>query len=154
MFRKTKKRKKKISLSITLLFPFLGYSHDLNQNVQPTNDILRVAVTPKADYRKDNVLSSEPSLNVLNEKPCVVNLYNSLKFNNTQQKGFSYTPPRNCPGPWSKVILENTFATKKGVQYDRTASLWLDGVNLFFGTTAEVKGSKWQTQSDLSIKIF
>lgn len=152
MFRKNKKRKKKVGLSLALLFPFLGYSNDLNQNqnIQPMNDILRVAVTSKDNYKENKVASSESNLEVPNEKPCVVDLYNNLKFTNTQQKGFSYTPPKNCPGPWSKVILENTFATKKGVQYDRTASLWLDGVNLFFGTTAEVKGSKWQTQSDIT----
>lgn len=78
-------------------------------------------------------------------RSCVVTLYSNLSFgphgNPTAMSAhphrWNYHPPPGCAGPWSKVVLEADFSVAPGRQYDRTVSLWLEGINLFFGTTQE-----------------
>ena len=53
------------------------------------------------------------------------------------RKPFNYTPPADCPGPWAAVVFEADWSVDPGVQYDRTANIWIGGTNIFFGTTAE-----------------
>ena len=55
----------------------------------------------------------------------------------TIAQNFSYAPPASCPGPWAKVILEADFSITAGIQYDRTANIWIGPTNIYFGTTAE-----------------
>lgn len=77
--------------------------------------------------------------------PCVTNLYTNLAFDDhgestsreAKPRRWAYTPPAQCAGPWARVVLEADFSVDAGRQYDRTASLWLDGVNLYYGTTQE-----------------
>ncbi len=94
-------------------------------------------------------------------RSCVVPLFTHTLFephgNPTAMSAlpdsFRYTPPANCHGPWSKVVLDANFAVTAGRQYDRTASIWLDGVNLFFGTTAEPSAHRaphWHIERDLT----
>lgn len=94
-------------------------------------------------------------------RPCVVNLFEGMSFDahgdptamTAQPHPWHYAPPASCPGPWARVVLEADFSVTAGRQYDRTASLWLDGVNLFFGTTQE-PGAKvaphWHIERDLT----
>lgn len=90
---------------------------------------------------------------------CVVTLFAHTVFDahgdptamTAQPHRWSYTP--HCPGPWSKVVLESDFSVSAGRQYDRTASLWLDGVNLYFGTTQEPDAKvspHWHVERDVS----
>jgi len=66
---------------------------------------------------------------------------------------FDYQPPKGCNGPWAKVVLEVDFSVPAGKQYDRTASIWLGGANIYFGTTQEPdakNGARWHVERDLS----
>jgi hypothetical protein len=66
---------------------------------------------------------------------------------------FNYQPPASCKGPWAKVVLQADFSVEPGHQYDRTASIWLDGVNIYFGTTEEPSpkfGPRWKIERDLT----
>ncbi|MGA7293799.1 MAG: peptide-N4-asparagine amidase, partial [Terriglobales bacterium] len=57
------------------------------------------------------------------------------------------------PGPWAKVILEADFSISAGIQYDRTANIWLGPTNIYFGTTAEDQpneGRNWHVERDLT----
>lgn len=94
-------------------------------------------------------------------KPCVVTLFAHTLFEpqgnptamSAQPNRWAYTPPARCKGPWSKVVLEADFAVTAGRQYDRTASIWLDGVNLYFGTTQEPSADvapHWHVERDLT----
>lgn len=93
--------------------------------------------------------------------PCTVTLFKDMQFDahgnpvamNAQPHPWHYAPPAQCRGAWSKVVLEMDFSVTAGRQYDRTASLWLDGVNLFFGTTREPGATvspRWHVERDLT----
>ena len=93
--------------------------------------------------------------------PCEVDLFANLSFQphgnpvamNAEPNQWSFEPPAQCPGPWSKVVLEADFSVTAGRQYDRTASIWLDGVNLYFGTTMEPsahRAPQWHAERDLT----
>lgn len=92
-----------------------------------------------------NVTIADPPIPVPATKPCVVQLFPIEDFGpkgeNTRMDSvphpFSYEPPPGCNAPWAKVVLKADFSVDAGHQYDRTASLWLNGVNLYFGTTEE-----------------
>lgn len=108
-----------------------------------------------------NVAIADPPLPRPDTKPCVVSLLDKQLFGkqgngarmDSTPHTLHYRPPANCPGPWSKIVLEVHVSVDAGHQYDRTASIWLDGVNLYFGTTEEpspgVKRS-WDVQRDLT----
>jgi hypothetical protein len=109
----------------------------------------------------NNVATADPPVPRLNTKPCIVVLFPKQNFGkkgNDANMGakphrFRYTPPADCKGPWAKVVLEANFSVDHGIQYDRTASIWLNGVNLYFGTTQEPSPTvspHWQVQRDLT----
>ena len=84
--------------------------------------------------------------------PCKVSLYQGLIFNDFNPRSFNYTPPA-CTGPWEKVILEANFSISAGIQYDRTANIWIGPTNIYFGTTAEDQpneGRNWHVERDLT----
>ncbi|MBE1162012.1 peptide-N4-asparagine amidase [Dyella acidiphila] len=93
--------------------------------------------------------------------PCVAKLYTDVAFDDhgeatsraAKPREWRYAPPAQCAGPWSKVVLEADFSVTAGRQYDRTVSLWLKGVNLFYGTTQE-PGAKvsphWHVERDVT----
>lgn len=66
---------------------------------------------------------------------------------------FHFDPPKGCRGGWSKVVLEADFSVPAGRQFDRTAAIWLGGVNLYFGTTLEPEpdlAQHWHVARDLT----
>jgi hypothetical protein len=108
-----------------------------------------------------NVAVADPAIPRPNTKPCVVDLFPKQNFASTgdnkrmdaEPRPFQYSPPANCKGPWAKIVLEADFSVDPGYQYDRTVSIWLKGVNLYFGTTQEPSpdvGPSWQVQRDLT----
>lgn len=85
--------------------------------------------------------------------PCVVQLFENVAFDDFNPRSFTYTPPSNCPGPWQKVVFEGDFSVSAGIQYDRTANIWLGATNIYFGTTAEPSpnfGPSWHVETDLT----
>jgi len=88
-----------------------------------------------------------------NTTPCKVTLYSQYKFNNYNSHPFTYTPPADCPGPWGAVILTADFSVTQGIQYDRTANIWIGPTNIYFGTTSEPNpgtARHWHVQRDLT----
>lgn len=89
------------------------------------------------------------------EKPCVVQLFSGFTFAMFSEsvQNFQYTPPANCPGPWAAVVLEADFSENAGVQFDRTASMYLNNTNVYFGTTPEPLSNDtntWHVERDIT----
>jgi hypothetical protein len=100
-----------------------------------------------------NTATADPALARPNTTPCVVTLFNNLAFADFSPKLFSFTPPAGCPGPWAKVILNADISIQAGRQFDRTANMWIGGVNVYFGTTSEPSGTvarSWHIERDLT----
>lgn len=129
--------------------------------------LLALAVTPATYSQTTNPSSqssqyqigtsleatADPPVPRPNTKPCVVTLLSNQAFENFNNQPFTYTPPADCPGPWSKVVFEGDFSIQAGVQYDRTAEVFLGNVDIYFGTTAEPLQSvtnPWHVERDLT----
>jgi hypothetical protein len=103
-----------------------------------------------------NTVVADPPVSRPRITPCRVRLFTDLRFADFSPKSFAYAPPPACPGPWQKVVLEADYSVEGGRQFDRTATLWIGGVNLYFGTTAEptrapVKiGRSWHIERDIT----
>jgi hypothetical protein len=100
-----------------------------------------------------NTATADPGIARPKATPCRVRLFTDLKFADYSPKSFAYAPPAACPGPWQKVVLEADYSVEAGRQFDRTATLWIGGVNVYFGTTAEPSrtiGRAWHIERDLT----
>src|SRR5215467_15171389 len=98
-----------------------------------------------------NTATADPPVARPGTTPCVVTLFNNFAFANFSPKFFSFTPA--CPGPWAKVVLNADFSIQAGRQFDRTAEIWIGGVNVYFGTTSEPSGNvarAWHIERDLT----
>ena len=100
---------------------------------------------------------ADPLVPVPPETPCVVKLYTADSatgtFDDYAAHPFDYAPPAGCNGPWNKVVFKADFNVTTGRQYDRTASVWVGGVNLYFGTTQEPSASRspsWHVERDVT----
>lgn len=100
-----------------------------------------------------NTAVADPPVAVPNTTPCVVPLFANLTFADFSPKLFSFTPPAGCSAPWAKVVLAADFAVTAGRQFDRTASIWIGGTNVYFGTTSEPSAAvarSWHIENDLT----
>ena len=100
-----------------------------------------------------NTAFADPPVPRPSTTPCKVDLFDNFKFENFNAQSFNYTPPAACPGPWAKVILEVNLGITRGIQYDRTANIWIGPTNIYFGTTAEDQpneGRNWHVERDLT----
>jgi peptide N-acetyl-beta-D-glucosaminyl asparaginase amidase A len=98
-----------------------------------------------------NTATADPAIARPDTTPCVVTLFNNFGFADFSPKPFSFTPA--CPGPWAKVVLNADFSIQAGRQFDRTAEIWIGGVNVYFGTTSEPSGTvarSWHIERDLT----
>ncbi len=100
-------------------------------------------------------VTADPTVPRPQGQPCVVTLftgYTFAHFSDTTQT-FQFTPPGNCSGPWKKVVFEVDFSENGGVQFDRTASIYLGNTNVYFGTTPEplaVLTNTWHIERDIT----
>jgi len=100
-------------------------------------------------------VTAEPLVPRPHGEPCVVPLFANYQFaffSETNQT-FQFTPPGNCTGPWEKVVFEMDVSENGGVQFDRTASLYLANANLYFGTTPEPLATltnTWHVERDIT----
>ena len=100
-----------------------------------------------------NTATADPPVPRPDTTPCVVELFSNVAFNNFSPKFFTFAPPAGCPGPWAKVVLNADFSIQAGRQFDRTAEIWIGGVNVYFGTTAEPSRTvarAWHIERDLT----
>ncbi|MBA3912534.1 MAG: peptide-N(4)-(N-acetyl-beta-glucosaminyl)asparagine amidase [Acidobacteriales bacterium] len=100
-----------------------------------------------------NTVTADPLVPRPQGKSCQVVLFDNLQFTDFNPKSFTYTPPANCPGPWQKVVFSANFAVTAGVQFDRTGNIFVGGVPIYFGTTAEPSsdfGPNWHVETDLT----
>jgi len=100
-----------------------------------------------------NTVTADPPVAHPDEKPCVVQLYSGVPFANFTPKTYQYAPPAGCPGPWDKVIFTADFNVSAGVQFDRTAEVFLGHVNIYYGTTAEPGSTlspAWHVERDVT----
>ncbi|HTV13136.1 MAG TPA: peptide-N4-asparagine amidase [Acidobacteriaceae bacterium] len=99
------------------------------------------------------VATADPPVARPHTKPCVVTLLDNQAFADFNNKPFTFTPPANCPGPWARVVFTGDFSIQAGVQYDRTAEVFFDNVDLYFGTTAEPlqnQTDNWHVERDVT----
>jgi hypothetical protein len=96
------------------------------------------AAAQQAPYKigSGNEAVIEPPVAHPDEAPCVVKLYHNAQFG-ASNVNFLYNPPANCPGPYATIVLSVDVSLDAGIQYDRTGTIWIGGVPLWFGTTAE-----------------
>jgi len=100
-----------------------------------------------------NTAVADPPVARPHSTPCKVDLLTAQQFADFNPKFFNYAPPADCPGPWQKVVLEADYSVEAGRQFDRTATLWIGGGNIYFGTTAEPShavGRAWHIERDLT----
>jgi hypothetical protein len=130
-----------ITAGAVLLFPAVSAS-------------AQVVIAPSTpQIGSSNTVSADPTVPRPHTKPCTVQLFQNMEFADYNTKNYSYTPPANCPGPWSKVVFTADFTVTAGNQFDRTAQFYLGGANIFFGTTAEPGATlspSWHVESDLT----
>ena len=101
----------------------------------------------------NNVTVADPVVPRPPGTPCVVQLFQDDTFTDFNTRPYTYTPPTGCGRHWAKVVLEADFSVTAGRQFDRTATLWLGGVNLYFGTTQEPSSAvspSWHVERDLT----
>jgi hypothetical protein len=98
------------------------------------------------------VATADPTITRPTTKPCVVNLFTNDEFDNFNNMPFNFTPPANCPGPYAKIVLTGDYYITAGVQFDRTSEVFLNNVNIFFGTTPEPinVNDPWHFERDLT----
>src|SRR5215471_16478375 len=100
-----------------------------------------------------NTATADPPVPRPDTVPCVVQLFNNIAFADFSPKFFTFLPPAGCPGPWAKVVLSADFSIQAGRQFDRTAEIWIGGVNVYFGTTSEPSKTvarSWHVERDLT----
>src|SRR5271168_4786978 len=100
-----------------------------------------------------NTVTADPPVSRPHGKPCVVQLYSGVQFADFTPKTYQYAPPSECAGPWEKVVFTADFSVSAGVQFDRTAQVFLGHVNIYYGTTAEPGSTlapAWHVERDLT----
>ncbi|HEY1676606.1 MAG TPA: peptide-N4-asparagine amidase [Candidatus Sulfotelmatobacter sp.] len=100
-------------------------------------------------------VTADPLVPRPSEQPCVVPLFSDFQFaffSDTTQT-FQFTPPSDCTGPWKKVVLSVNFSENGGTQFDRTATMYLNNTNIYFGTTPEpleTLTNTWHIERDMT----
>ena len=114
-------------------------------------------VGPPIAIGETGAVVADPLVQVPAETPCVVKLYTAGSptgtFDDYSAHPFDYAPPAGCKGPWNKVVFKADFNVSTGRQYDRTASVWIGGVDVYFGTTQEPSKSRspsWHVERDVT----
>jgi hypothetical protein len=100
-------------------------------------------------------VTADPLVPRPHEQPCIVPLFANYRFAffSESTQAFQFTPPSDCSGPWEKVVFEADFSENGGVQFDRTASIYLANANLYFGTTPEPLSTltnAWHLERDVT----
>jgi Peptide N-acetyl-beta-D-glucosaminyl asparaginase amidase A len=114
--------------------------------------LAQVSLSPSLVIGSANTAFADPPVPRPNTIPCVVQLFSNIAFADFSPKSFTFNPP-TCSGPWAKVVLAADFSVQAGRQFDRTAEIWIGGVNIYFGTTSEPSANvarSWHVERDLT----
>jgi hypothetical protein len=113
----------------------------------------RSYATEASDIGSQGDVTADPLVARPAETPCVDMLFSGAQFAAYAGQTFPYAPPAGCPGPFAKIVFNGDFAVSAGVQFDRTASIQIGTVPIFFGTTAEpnsLYGPTWHVERDVT----
>jgi hypothetical protein len=131
-------------LSVSLALVLTGGPLPAAAAAEPSPDVLEV------DYQ--NPLTAVPPLPRPATPSCTLRLMKH-DFASSFGKPFvgSYTPPADCPAPWSMVVLDWN-ASVAGRQFDRLIGVWIGGVEVLRSTTPEPSpaGIKWHVEKEVS----
>ncbi len=120
----------------------------------PNGSRAQVVIVPDTpQIGSSNPITAQPLVPRPHTKPCVVQLFQNLAFDNFTPATFSYAPPASCPGPWAKVVFTADFTVQEGTQFDRTAAFYLGHANIYYGTTAEPRSTlspSWHVERDVT----
>jgi hypothetical protein len=114
---------------------------------------MHTAEASKGDIGSANTVTADAPVSRPNESPCVDRLFVNATFAQYAGVPFSYKPPAGCPGPFTKIVFNGDFSVSAGVQFDRTASIQLGDVPIYFGTTAEPGSTlspSWHVERDVT----
>ncbi|QSQ26674.1 peptide-N(4)-(N-acetyl-beta-glucosaminyl)asparagine amidase [Pyxidicoccus parkwayensis] len=110
------------------------------------------AAEPPPEYGTDwdDPRTAAPPVAKPTTSPCTVKIVDE-PFDDFTPYTSTFTPPANCPGPWSKVVLRMDGAVQ-GVQYDRLGHLEVGGVAIFKTSTPEPSrdGISWTVEKDVT----
>jgi len=118
----------------------------------PATIPLASAAAPPLTLGSGNVAVIEPPVWHPDEAPCVVSLYKNATFG-ANNADFNYAPPAGCPGPYATIVLAVDVSLNAGIQYDRTGTIWVGSVPLWFGTTSEPSPNQapsWHFERDVT----
>lgn len=98
----------------------------------------------------DDPRTAAPPIERPNTKNCTVDIVDH-GFRDFEAYRSSIAPPADCPGPWSKIVLDMDGSVK-GRQYDRIARIEVGGITVFYTSTPEPsrEGITWHVEKDLS----
>ncbi|MBO0839727.1 MAG: hypothetical protein J2O49_02770 [Sciscionella sp.] len=92
----------------------------------------------------DNPVTAAPPVSRPNTQHCTQTLADHFLSNapDGSPQSFSGTlsPPSNCKGPWTKVVLDYQVSVS-GRQYDRVGDVRIGNTEVWWGTTEEPSGS-------------
>ena len=112
-----------------------------------------IAPPPLPAVGSDRTASAELLVARPTTRSCTVRLFARREFQGEARQPIAFVPPADCPGPWSRVVLEADFDVTAGRQFDRTGIINLGGVNLFTGTTMEPRRAlapSWHAERDVT----
>jgi hypothetical protein len=113
----------------------------------------QVVVVNGPQIGSSNPVSAEPPVARPSTRPCRVQLFQNLAFNDFNERPYSYAPPAGCRGPWAKVVFSADFTVTAGRQFDRSTQIYLGNVTLMRGSTAEPRATlspSWHVESDVT----
>ncbi len=111
------------------------------------------AYATQSDVGSAGDVTADPLVPRPAEAPCVDTLFTKAQFAAYAGVPFSYAPPAGCPGPYAKIVFNGDFSVSAGIQFDRTASISLGTVPIYFGTTAEPGSTvspTWHVERDVT----